>query len=348
MQSLRSCCVIVGRRKYLQRHDTFYLPKTRRIWLKLRNRSIRPICGFRTRNPRNPPNSRNIGIRPKLLHRTSSYSFSSSAFAKSSTRQQNHEEEEEEEMNRVIVTGAICNLALAGLKGTGGIVSGSTVMIADALHSLTDLLSDIVTMAAVKWGREPADEDHPYGHGKYEAIGSLLVGGIVCGGGIGLSVHTYECVADAMATTTIATSTSSATAVDGLVMSPALLSIALGSAVVSIVCKEALFRWTLRGTGRAQRPLVSLLLLEHASRYSHTTYTHTCRTHTQLVKNVKVPQSLRTRGITEATRSLRSLLSPASSAQRTEVSCSILSPPCLYLRWSFELVARSSSKRSES
>eukprot|EP00939_MAST-03C_sp_MAST-3C-sp1_P003300 g3300.t1 len=186
-----------------------------------------------------------ITLKLRSAKTTSSYSFSSSAFAKSSTRQQNHEEEEEE-MNRVIVTGAICNLALAGLKGTGGIVSGSTVMIADAVHSLTDLLSDIVTMAAVKWGREPADEDHPYGHGKYEAIGSLLVGGIVCGGGIGLSVHTYECVADAMATTTIATSASSATAVDGLVMSPALLSIALGSAVVSIVCKEALFRWTLR------------------------------------------------------------------------------------------------------
>ncbi len=67
---------------------------------------------------------------------------------------------------RVIVVGAVANLALAALKITGGIVGRSTAMIADGIHSLSDLLTDGIVLFTYKIGQLPADENHPYGHGR--------------------------------------------------------------------------------------------------------------------------------------------------------------------------------------
>lgn len=139
---------------------------------------------------------------------------------------------QESEAYRATIVGAGCNVGLAGLKAIGGIYGGSTALLADATHSLTDLLSDVVTLVAVKLGRSPADEDHPYGHGKFEAIGSLSVGGIILASGVGLGGHSYDAVLNVIA------SHAETPIAHGMV------GASLGAAIASIACKEALYRWT--------------------------------------------------------------------------------------------------------
>ena len=67
-----------------------------------------------------------------------------------------------------------------------GVSCHSSVLIADAGHSLSDLFSDFITLWAVNVGRLPPDADHPYGHGKFEAIGSLFLSLTLFGTGIGV------------------------------------------------------------------------------------------------------------------------------------------------------------------
>jgi cation diffusion facilitator family transporter len=87
---------------------------------------------------------------------------------------------------RVTWLGCGANVSLAALKYGAGTLSGSSALIADAAHSLSDMLSDFVTLFVVHYARVPADEDYPYGHGRFEALGSLAVSAVLVGtaGGI--------------------------------------------------------------------------------------------------------------------------------------------------------------------
>lgn len=78
---------------------------------------------------------------------------------------------------RVTLWGAIVNFILVALKFVAGILGHSAAMIADAVHSLSDLLTDFIVVFFVRISSKPADEDHHYGHGKYETLATLLVGG---------------------------------------------------------------------------------------------------------------------------------------------------------------------------
>src|SRR5699024_772222 len=71
--------------------------------------------------------------------------------------------------------GIIVNIFLAILKAVGGILSGSRALIADALHSASDIAGSIVVLLAVKISNKPPDAEHPYGHGKAENIASIIV-----------------------------------------------------------------------------------------------------------------------------------------------------------------------------
>lgn len=93
-------------------------------------------------------------------------------------------------INRVTIKGSIINVELLIFKFVAGIVGGSAAMIADAVHSLSDFLTDVVVVVFVRLGSKPEDGDHDYGHGKYEtlataAIGMALfiVGAMLCYGG---------------------------------------------------------------------------------------------------------------------------------------------------------------------
>ena len=87
---------------------------------------------------------------------------------------------------RVTLLGSLVNLALVGGKAGAGLVSGSSAMLADAAHSVGDLVSDVVALGTLRIASKPPDEDHPYGHGKYENIGAFSVSVLLCGTGCGV------------------------------------------------------------------------------------------------------------------------------------------------------------------
>ncbi len=88
---------------------------------------------------------------------------------------------------RVTILGMLVNLLLAGLKLGVGLVVGSVALLADAVHSLSDLSTDIVVIVGAKLGAKPADECHPYGHGKYETLAAFFIGVVLVGAGFYLA-----------------------------------------------------------------------------------------------------------------------------------------------------------------
>lgn len=70
----------------------------------------------------------------------------------------------------------IVNIFLFGLKYWAGVATGSIAIIADAWHTLTDSISSIIVLIGVKVSSKPADEKHPFGHGRAELIASLIIG----------------------------------------------------------------------------------------------------------------------------------------------------------------------------
>ena len=101
----------------------------------------------------------------------------------------------EKDIYKVTLVGSAGNVALLTFKFIAGILGHSSAMIADAVHSLSDFLTDVVVLVFVYISAKPQDESHDYGHGKFETIASFLIGlalmgaatGIIVAGGIKLS-----------------------------------------------------------------------------------------------------------------------------------------------------------------
>lgn len=85
---------------------------------------------------------------------------------------------------RITRLGLYSNLGMAIAKGLGGYAFNSQSMVADAWHSLTDLASDILTLATVSWSLRPPTENFPLGFGKVESLGSLGVSSMLLFGGL--------------------------------------------------------------------------------------------------------------------------------------------------------------------
>lgn len=129
----------------------------------------------------------------------------------------------------VTLIGSILNIILTVFKIIAGVLGRSTAMIADGIHSLSDLLSDIVVFIFVRISAKGRDKDHDYGHGKFETFATLiislmliLVAANLMSGGIGK----IRLILDG-----------------GQVESPGM--IALWAAVASIILKEGLYRYTI-------------------------------------------------------------------------------------------------------
>jgi cation diffusion facilitator family transporter len=95
-------------------------------------------------------------------------------------------EQRKQETNRITLWGVAVNLVLAIIKTLGGIFGQSQALLADGIHSLSDLASDAMVLVAAKHAGEDADEDHPYGHGRYETLATVALGILLMGvaGGI--------------------------------------------------------------------------------------------------------------------------------------------------------------------
>lgn len=88
--------------------------------------------------------------------------------------------------------GIFANLFLAIIKGLGGFLSGSKALIADALHSASDIVSSVVILFAVRISNKPPDKEHPYGHGKAENIASIIVSLLLIVVGIEISISSIK------------------------------------------------------------------------------------------------------------------------------------------------------------
>lgn len=138
----------------------------------------------------------------------------------------------------------VINLILSMGKFVVGVQCHSSALIADAGHSLSDLFSDFVTLWAVQVARIPPDSDHPYGHGKFEAIGSLFLSLTLMATGLGVGIQSNKKLLEILAASS-SRSTSSSAAVassSAAVIVPGFAALAM--ALVSIVSKEWLFRIT--------------------------------------------------------------------------------------------------------
>ena len=134
----------------------------------------------------------------------------------------------EQELTKVTIVGSIGNLVLLSFKFVAGIVAGSAAMVADAVHSLSDFLTDLIVLVFVRIGAKPQDADHDYGHGKYETLATLLVALALVGAAIGIIVTGSLKIARWLQGETLEM--------------PGML--ALWAALLSIVVKEVLFRYT--------------------------------------------------------------------------------------------------------
>ena len=144
-----------------------------------------------------------------------------------------------------IQIGLVTNVALTGFKFLAGIMGLSKAMIADALHSLSDILTSLVVYAGICIGEQPADKDHPYGHGNAETIAAVLVSLIILGIGGYAGVLAVRAI------------------VRGEFVAP--LNIALFAAVISIIIKEALFRYTIKVGEISNNPAVIADAWHHRS-----------------------------------------------------------------------------------
>lgn len=134
----------------------------------------------------------------------------------------------EKEILKVTWTGSIANFMLLAFKFVAGILGHSSAMIADAVHSLSDFVTDIIVILFVRISGKPEDESHRYGHGKYETLATAIIGIILFGAGIGLLAGGAISIARVIEGETL--------------QAPTML--ALVAATVSIVTKEVLYRYT--------------------------------------------------------------------------------------------------------
>lgn len=136
----------------------------------------------------------------------------------------------EKDIYKVTLVGSVVNVLLTAFKFVAGIVGNSAAMVADAVHSLSDLLTDAVVIIFVHISGKPADKGHDYGHGKYETLATTLIGmallvvagGIIYHGALNL-LHWLN---------------------GENLPKPGML--ALWAAVISIVLKELTFLYTVR------------------------------------------------------------------------------------------------------
>ena len=135
----------------------------------------------------------------------------------------------ERELTKVTLVGSIGNLVLLCFKFVAGIVAGSAAMVADAVHSLSDFLTDLIVLVFIRIGAKPQDADHDYGHGKYETLATLMVALALIGAAIGIIVTGSLKIARWLQGETLEM--------------PGKL--ALWAALLSIAVKEILFRYTI-------------------------------------------------------------------------------------------------------
>ena len=92
--------------------------------------------------------------------------------------------DESRQMLRVTVWGLLLNLVLAALKFSVGIVVNSAALVADAVHSISDIATDFIVILGIGLSSRPSDKTHHFGHGKFETIASFVIGSLLVAAGL--------------------------------------------------------------------------------------------------------------------------------------------------------------------
>ena len=133
------------------------------------------------------------------------------------------------EIFKVTIIGSIVNVLLLVMKFVAGVLGHSSAMIADAVHSLSDFLTDIVVLIFVKISGKPKDKSHEYGHGKFETLALTIIGLVLVVVALGIISNGVTKIDDFF---------------EGQELeAPGML--ALWAAVASIVMKEAVYRYSI-------------------------------------------------------------------------------------------------------
>lgn len=153
------------------------------------------------------------------------------------------------EIRRITLWGAVVNLLLTAGKLVAGALGHSAAMVADGVHSLSDLISDVVVLAFTHISAKGKDRDHSFGHGKFETLATLIISIILVIVGGKLMSEGIRSIIDI---------------INGTVL-PRPGIIALAAAAVSIAAKEILYHVTLKTGKRVQSPVVIANAWHHRS-----------------------------------------------------------------------------------
>ena len=158
--------------------------------------------------------------------------------------------ERDKKVYRVTLLGSVVNLLLLVFKFVAGVLGHSAAMIADAVHSLSDFVTDLIVIVFVKISSKPEDADHAYGHGKYETLASCIIGLALIVVGVMMGYNATVKIVDVVRNGTE-------------LASPGI--IALAAAVLSIVLKEWMFHLTRKVAREVDSPAVEANAWHHRS-----------------------------------------------------------------------------------
>ncbi len=150
------------------------------------------------------------------------------------------------ETRNVTLVGMVVNIGLSLAQLIGGTFTHSQALIADGVHTLSDLASDVVVLIAAKLASKDADDDHPYGHGRFETIATVILGLALAGVAVGITINAV-----------------------GRIMNPERLlqpePLALIFVALAIVSKEALYQYTMVVANRLDSKMLKANAWHHRS-----------------------------------------------------------------------------------
>jgi cation diffusion facilitator family transporter len=138
---------------------------------------------------------------------------------------------------RITVAGLILNIFLSGSKLAGGILSNSHALMADGVHSLSDCVTDMAILVGAKYWTKPSDLNHPHGHARIETIISGFIGGFITLTGLYIAWQSFRAIMVPAETP------------------PGWTAFAI--AVISILAKGVLSRWTLKTSRKLKSPALA-------------------------------------------------------------------------------------------
>ena len=131
------------------------------------------------------------------------------------------------EVRRITLIGSVVDLVLGVVKILVGYISASQALIADGVHSLSDLATDFLVIFAAKHSHREADAEHPYGHGRIETVATVALGVALLAVAVGIS---YEALARMMEAESLP--------------HPGVLALVI--ALLSVASKEVIYQYTVR------------------------------------------------------------------------------------------------------